>query len=226
MWFFTKCFNTRKKNTLLETKNNSNNVSYNLKEYNELVDISQKYNKLQESFKCVVCVNNWINYIQTCGHLGFCTECYKNKKNKFTKKCVLCKQSCTYMKIILPFTIEDHSLHNSDKPINISERYINYQLKLIEENKVIINSLEQEIDLIKNNKTIIKNKLTSIIEKLEIEKKKNIKIHKKIVNNIKKDKEEIKILKTNIRNLNKNNELLKKENAILVIKKYITRHNI
>merc|ERR1712070_1084102 len=118
----------------------------------KFLDENTKYNKLKDSFKCIVCMDNFIDYIPSCGHNGCCIKCYNKLNDKFKDNCLICKQNCKYNRIFLPFekdcVISDNLLNESKK---VNNDIIKVQMEDISKNKLILDNLiiqkeNEEID--------------------------------------------------------------------------------
>jgi hypothetical protein len=70
----------------------------------ELAIYKNKYESLKNNFKCLICMDDYVDYIPNCGHVGLCIECKNNLVDK--RKCVICKQNIKYIKIFLPYNVE------------------------------------------------------------------------------------------------------------------------
>ena len=99
----------------------------NTKNLNEMFE-----NYICEKLKCLVCMDNIVTRIPSCGHLGVCDDCYFSTSfNKFKNTCILCKKTqIKYNNIIFPFDI------------NLNEQ-LNDSITL---NKEIIQSCRTEVD--------------------------------------------------------------------------------
>lgn len=38
----------------------------------ELIEYKNKYDSLKNNFKCVICMDKYVNFIPICGHVGLC----------------------------------------------------------------------------------------------------------------------------------------------------------
>lgn len=70
----------------------------------ELEIYKNKYDSLKNNFKCVICMDEYVNFIPNCGHVGLCKECLGNLVDK--RKCVICKENIKYIEIFLPYNVE------------------------------------------------------------------------------------------------------------------------
>lgn len=87
---------------------------------------------LMDSLKCFICMTNYVNLSPSCGHMGICDKCYRNKNFKYRHKCPICKKHVSYVDIILPFS-EDEIKIDKLKLIKIIE---NVDYKNIKDDKI------------------------------------------------------------------------------------------
>lgn len=87
---------------------------------------------LIDSLKCFICMTNYINLTPSCGHMGICDKCYRNKNFRYRHNCPICKRHVSYVDIILPFS-EDTIKIDKLKLIKIIE---NVNTKNIKDDKI------------------------------------------------------------------------------------------
>ena len=127
----------------------------NLKEEN--LHYKNQYNIFKNNFNCIICLDNYIEYIPTCGHMGLCVSC-KTKLNsrKVESRCVICTKKIKYIKMFMSFSLESID----DKDIYIENKDITEfnSLKFL---KNEIKETQKTIDLleISNNKLLDKKKI-------------------------------------------------------------------
>jgi hypothetical protein len=149
----------------------SNKIIGNEKEVQVNDSFYEKFNVLNEAFRCISCFSNYMNYSMSCGHLGICSNCYdylKSSNSQYKNKCMICrKKSIKYNKFIIPFSEVDlnyavdfnpenmllfkkkfSQLEKLDKIILIKENEVN---NLINEKEMEINKYESKILNLKNN---------------------------------------------------------------------------
>mgnify|MGYP001364248046 CR=1 FL=1 len=97
----------------------------------ELLEYKTKYESLKNNYKCIICFDNYVNVIPSCGHIGLCKFCLDNLQNK--KICVICKENIKYIEIFLPYNIEK----------------IDEFGEIVIENKIITNYIENNIAMMK-----------------------------------------------------------------------------
>jgi hypothetical protein len=112
---------------------------------------------LIDSLKCFICMTNFINLSPSCGHMGICDTCYRNKNFRYRHNCPICKEDIMYVNIILPFSENEVKIDklkllriiNNIDIKNIKDTNIS---KKITEMKINNNNLNLEI---KNNEDLI-----------------------------------------------------------------------
>lgn len=154
-------FNNKKK-----IQDISNKIIGNEKEVQVNDSFYDKFNIINEAFRCISCYSNYMNYSMSCGHLGICTNCYnyiKESNNQYKNKCMICrKKLIKYNKFIIPF----------------SETELNYAVDYDSENMLLFKkkfSQLEKLDKIINQKENEKYRLNDTIElkKNEIKKYEN-----------------------------------------------------
>ena len=187
----------------IETVTNKLIKSSNFDKYMEM-NLLYKDNleSLIDSLKCFICMTNYVNLSPSCGHMGICDKCYRNKNFKYRHTCPICKKHVSYINIILPFS-EDEVKIDKLKLLKIIE---NVDTKNIKDKLVLIKvqniktELKSKEDLTKKFKTELKSKedLTKKFKKIKLEnynlKKQYNKIN--ILNNILKNKVDIRYKKS------------------------------
>ncbi len=168
---------------------------------NELEIYKNKYQSLKNNFRCIICMEDYVDYIPNCGHVGLCKNCVYNLADK--RKCVICKRNIKYIEIFLPYSIEK---------IDILGEIIIENSRIIDFHRD--NFLKEELEIYKNtiktlehkNKMLIKNNEYLLYEVKEIENAKKNFLYKKFLTLIK----EIDFLKKNNMQNNIQNNMQKK----------------
>lgn len=176
--------------------------SNDIKENNNLVQLKKEinyykenFNNINESFKCSICMDNYIDLTPSCGHMGICNQCYNNRSFISKNKCILCRKNVKYIKLFLPYSFNNKKITSVNKlsknhfnffineNINeltiindeLKEKYyeksqeinnLNYIIKNIDNKN---NRLEKELKLIKNKYKEVNNeniKLLNILEQV------------------------------------------------------------
>ena len=83
---------------------------------------------LIDSLKCFICMTNYVNLSPSCGHMGICDKCYRNKNFRYKHNCPICKSHVSYVDIILPFS-EGEIKIDKLKLIKIIENVDNKNIK-------------------------------------------------------------------------------------------------
>ena len=135
----------------------------------ELQLYKNKYDSLKNNFKCIICMDEYVNFIPNCGHVGLCKECKNNLVDK--RRCVICKENIKYIEIFLPYNLE--KINNQIGEIIVENTIItdfsgdNFIKEELESYKNTITSLEYE-----NEELIIKNEyLLNELKEIENTKK-------------------------------------------------------
>jgi len=185
----------------IETVTNKLINNSNFEKYME-INLLYKDNleSLINSLKCFICMTNYINLSPSCGHMGICDKCYRNKNFNYKHTCPICKNNVSYIKIILPFSEDEVKI---DK-LNLLKIIQNIDIKNIKDDSTsskiqeIKSELESKEDLTKKFKKIkLENyhlkrqynkisKLNKILKnKVDIRYKKTLSLKTKLVPKIK-----------------------------------------
>ena len=206
MLCFKNCFNTQINNLKEELNNSNNKISIYEK---ELLEFNNNNKYILESFKCLICLNNPIEFVTSCKHFSMCKKCHHRiteLDNIYSKKCILCKQdNISYQEIIYPFNVENfnfngleiiHEKNEITNPKNDNNKFLS---KIINELLIQIDVLEKEIANMKKNKL-------ELFKKIDLDRKtlKNLnKDNQNITDKIKENKKELKNLELNVQKLEK-----------------------
>lgn len=216
---FKNCFNTQINNLKEELVNSNNKISIYEK---ELLEFNNNNKYILESFKCLICLNNPIEFVTSCKHFSMCKECHRRiteLDNIYSKKCILCKQdNIRYQEIIYPFNIENFNgleiIHEKNEITNQKNDNDKFLSKIINELLIQIDVLEKEIVGMKQHSLELFNKILIDRKTLETLKKDNQNINDKI----KENKKDLKNLELKVQKLEKK-ELKLKDNCNLLEKK-------
>ena len=81
----------------------------------ELIISEKNFDQINDSFKCLICLDSCINLAPSCGHMGICNKCYNSPNFVFKKKCIICKKKCDYFDIYLPYNFKNKKIKNYRK---------------------------------------------------------------------------------------------------------------
>ncbi len=76
-------------------------VKLKVKELETIVQMSEykKKNNLEDTDKCIVCLENKRNtFYTTCMHLSCCVDCY----SEISDRCPLCREESEYKRVYIP----------------------------------------------------------------------------------------------------------------------------
>ncbi len=168
-------------------------LNLNFEQYMEITLLyKENLDALIDSFKCYICMTNYITKAPTCGHMGICNKCYSNENFNYRKKCAICKKNIQYINLILPFSEHNTKINNSklieicqDFNINnIKNQNIKNKVINIKNDINIFTHLNEESKKIKKDNYILNieyNKLlrlnTILKNKVNIQTKNHIKLN-------------------------------------------------
>ena len=108
-----------------------------------------------EKLKCLVCMDNIVTRIPSCGHLGVCDDCYFSRSfNKFKNTCIVCKKThVKYNNIIFPFNI------NLNEQLNDS---IILNKEIIQSCRLEVNDFSRKIKFLDEKENNLKCRIKQI----------------------------------------------------------------
>jgi len=176
-------------NEEIETFTNNLIKTSNFDKYMEM-NLLYKDNleSLIDSLKCYICMTNYVNLSPSCGHMGICDKCYRNKNFNYRHTCAICKKHVSYIDIILPFSEDEFKI---DK-INLFKIIENVDTKNIKDNLIStkIQNIKSELD---SNEDLTKKFKKIKLENYHLKKQYN-KINK--LNDILRNKVDIRYKKS------------------------------
>ena len=157
-----------------------NKLDFQLDEYkNKINTYKNNIDILKNNYKCIVCFDDYIKFIPTCGHAGICINCKNNTRfNEYLNNCIICKKNTKYIEIFLPFSNEKINIDNEENIENTENKeeneifienpeicnfnrvdYLNNQVKTIQTN---IKILEETNDELYENYELLNNKCNEL----------------------------------------------------------------